>query len=71
MPAVNWLLFAGVLVLIAVFGSSQRLATAYGLAVTGTLLLTTTLFLILRRDRAGTGRGGAGAGRGRASAASS
>jgi KUP system potassium uptake protein len=44
-PVVNWLLFAGVLVLIAVFGSSQRLATAYGLAVTGTLLLTTSLFL--------------------------
>jgi KUP system potassium uptake protein len=45
LPAVNWLLFAGVLVLIGVFQSSQRLAAAYGLAVTGTLLLTTTLFL--------------------------
>jgi KUP system potassium uptake protein len=44
-PAVNWLLFAGVLVLIVTFRSSERLATAYGLAVTGTLLLTTTLFL--------------------------
>jgi KUP system potassium uptake protein len=45
-PAVNWLLFAGVLVLMAVFGSSAALATAYGLAVTGTFLLTTTLFLL-------------------------
>jgi KUP system potassium uptake protein len=45
LPAVNWLLFGGVLILIAVFQSSQRLATAYGLAVTGTLLLTTSLFL--------------------------
>jgi KUP system potassium uptake protein len=45
-PAVNWLLFAGVLVLILAFQSSSKLATAYGLAVTGTLLLTTTLFLI-------------------------
>lgn len=44
---VNWTLFMGVLVLIAVFRSSARLSTAYGLAVTGTLLLTTTLFLIL------------------------
>jgi KUP system potassium uptake protein len=44
-PAVNWLLFAGVLVLVVAFRSSERLATAYGLAVTGTLLLTTTLFL--------------------------
>jgi KUP system potassium uptake protein len=35
-----------VLVLIVTFRSSDRLATAYGLAVTGTLLLTTTLFLM-------------------------
>ena len=46
-PAVNWLLFGGVLVLMLTFGSSNKLATAYGLAVTGTLLLTTTLFLLL------------------------
>jgi KUP system potassium uptake protein len=46
-PAVNWLLFGGVLLLMVTFRSSSRLATAYGLAVTGTLLLTTTLFLIL------------------------
>jgi KUP system potassium uptake protein len=45
-PAVNWLLFGGVLVLIVSFRSSASLATAYGLAVTGTLLLTTTLFLM-------------------------
>jgi len=45
-PAVNWLLFGGVLLLLVVFRSSDRLATAYGLAVTGTLLLTTTLFLM-------------------------
>ncbi|MCE3555250.1 potassium transporter Kup [Pseudonocardia sp. RS11V-5] len=44
-PAVNWLLFAGVLVLMVVFQSSSRLATAYGVAVTGTLVLTTTLFV--------------------------
>ncbi len=46
-PAVNWLLFGGVLLLMLTFRSSNKLATAYGLAVTGTLLLTTTLFLIL------------------------
>jgi KUP system potassium uptake protein len=46
LPAVNWLLFGGVLVLILAFGSSAKLATAYGLAVTGTLMLTTTLFLL-------------------------
>jgi KUP system potassium uptake protein len=47
LPAVNWLLFGGVLILMFSFRSSSRLATAYGLAVTGTLLLTTTLFLVV------------------------
>jgi KUP system potassium uptake protein len=45
-PAVNWTLFVGVIALLLLFGSSERLATAYGLAVTGTFLITTTLFLI-------------------------
>ena len=48
-PAVNWLLFGGVLALMVSFRSSAKLATAYGLAVTGTLLLTTVLFLVLAR----------------------
>ncbi len=48
--AINWLLFLGVLALILAFRSSERLATAYGLAVTGTLLLTTTLFLLAARS---------------------
>ncbi|HVV19429.1 MAG TPA: KUP/HAK/KT family potassium transporter, partial [Pseudonocardiaceae bacterium] len=42
-PAVNWLLLGGVLILVFAFRSSAALATAYGLAVTGTLLLTTSL----------------------------
>ena len=46
-PAVNWLLLAGVLILMFTFRTSTALATAYGLAVTGTLLLTTGLFLVL------------------------
>jgi KUP system potassium uptake protein len=46
-PAVNWLLFAGVLVLMLTFRSASRLATAYGMAVTGTFLITTFLFLIV------------------------
>jgi KUP system potassium uptake protein len=46
-PSVNWLLLAGVLILMFAFRSSQALATAYGLAVTGTFLLTTALFLVL------------------------
>jgi KUP system potassium uptake protein len=45
-PVINWVLYGGVILLLLIFESSQRLATAYGLAVTGTFLLTTTLFLI-------------------------
>lgn len=41
---VNWLLFAGVMVLLLTFRESNRLAVAYGLAVTGMLILTTVLF---------------------------
>ena len=37
-PAVNWGLFAAVVALVIGFGSSAKLATAYGIAVTGTLL---------------------------------
>jgi KUP system potassium uptake protein len=56
-PAVNWTLFVGVMLLLVVFRSSERLATAYGLAVTGTFLITTTLFLIFAEAAWGWGRG--------------
>ncbi|SHG54607.1 KUP system potassium uptake protein [Jatrophihabitans endophyticus] len=46
-PAINWLLFASVLTLVVAFESSQRLATLYGFAVTGTFLIDTTLFLVV------------------------
>ncbi len=41
--AVNWLLLGGVLWLVVGFGSSGALASAYGIAVTGTMVLTTLL----------------------------
>jgi KUP system potassium uptake protein len=47
--SVNWLLLAGVLWLVLSFGSSSALASAYGIAVTGTMVLTTllgTLYLV-------------------------
>ncbi len=47
LPAINWILFGGVLVLMVTFRSSSRLAAAYGLADTGVFLTTTTLFLIV------------------------
>lgn len=43
-PTINWTLYVGVVALIIGFGSSVGLANAYGLAVTGTLVLTTVLF---------------------------
>jgi KUP system potassium uptake protein len=49
LPGVNGLLFAGVLVVILTFGSSQRLATAYGVSVTGALVVDTLLLLIVAR----------------------
>jgi KUP system potassium uptake protein len=56
-PAVNWTLFVGVMLLLVSFRSSERLATAYGLAVTGTFLITTTLFLLLAESAWGWSRG--------------
>jgi len=43
MPQINWMVLAGVLVLTLAFGSSSRLAAAYGIAVTGEMLVTTIL----------------------------
>ena len=48
-PAVNWGLFAAVLLVTFVFRSSAALATAYGVAVTGTFLITTSLLLLVAR----------------------
>lgn len=43
MPRVNGLLFVAVVVLVLVFQSSEKLAHAYGFAVTGTMLTTSIL----------------------------
>jgi KUP system potassium uptake protein len=49
MPAVNWLLLAVVLAATIGFGSSSALASAYGIAVTLTMLATTVLtFFVVR-----------------------
>ena len=50
-PLVNWALFAAVVTLTLAFGSSTRLAGAYGVAVTGTFITTTILFLAVARAR--------------------
>jgi KUP system potassium uptake protein len=48
-PAVNWGIFAAVVALVVGFGSSQNLASAYGIAVTGTLAIDTILFFFVVR----------------------
>lgn len=49
-PKVNWLLLAGVLLLITLFRTSDNLAAAYGIAVTGTMFITTLmLFVVMHR----------------------
>ncbi len=49
-PAVNWILLAAVLAAVIGFGSSARLASAYGVAVMGTMLTTTFLtFFVIRK----------------------
>ncbi|BCK88323.1 low affinity potassium transport system protein kup [Sideroxyarcus emersonii] len=42
-PAVNWMMMVGVIVLVFQFGSSSALAAAYGIAVSGTMIITTVL----------------------------
>jgi KUP system potassium uptake protein len=50
MPRVNWALLAAVLILVLSFRSSSALASAYGIAVTGTIVVTSLLaFTVFRR----------------------
>lgn len=47
MPGINWLLLVGVLMLVFGFKSSSAMAAAYGIAVTGTMLVTSCLAFII------------------------
>ena len=49
-PAVNWLLLAGVVAAVLGFGSSTALAAAYGIAVTLTMMITTVLTWFVIRE---------------------
>lgn len=50
-PVVNWLLALGTLAITLAFRSSDSLAAAYGIAVSGTMLITTILLLRLMLGR--------------------
>ncbi|MBL0718697.1 potassium transporter Kup [Piscinibacter sp. Jin2] len=48
-PFVNWGLYAGIVLAVVTFGSSTKLAAAYGIAVTTDMLITTVMtFFVIR-----------------------
>ena len=50
-PEINWMFMIGSVSLVFAFGSSTKLAAAYGIAVTGLFLITSYLiFLVARRN---------------------
>ncbi|MHB8659332.1 MAG: potassium transporter Kup [Solirubrobacteraceae bacterium] len=50
-PLINWALLVGVLALVFAFEHSSNLAAAYGIAVTGTITITTILYFFVLRAR--------------------
>ena len=49
-PELNWLLAAACLALVVAFRSSDRLAAAYGIAVTGTMAITSIVYYLVTRE---------------------
>ena len=49
-PLINWMLAAGVAALVLYFQHSAKLADIYGVAVTGTFILNTILFMAVARS---------------------
>jgi KUP system potassium uptake protein len=48
-PSVNGMMIAGVLLLLGIFQNSHRIASAYGVAVTGTMFISTLLTVVVAR----------------------
>ena len=55
MPHVNWILMVAVVGLVIGFKTSSNLASAYGIAVTGTMLIATALLYSVATQRWGLG----------------
>ena len=53
MPEVNVLLWIACIALVLVYRSSDRLAATYGVAVSGTMLVTSILYMVVARERWG------------------
>jgi KUP system potassium uptake protein len=56
LPGLNWVLLAGTISIVLIFRSSDRLAAAFGLAVSATMAITTLLFAAVARTRWGWSR---------------
>jgi len=50
-PALNWLLMVGTIGIVLGFRTSDNLATAYGVAVSSTMVVTTILMFFVERER--------------------
>jgi KUP system potassium uptake protein len=55
-PRINWLLMFAVIFVVVLFRNSDNLAAAYGISVSGTMVITTALTYIVARDRWGWSR---------------
>jgi KUP system potassium uptake protein len=55
LPGINWALLAAVIALVLGFRSSTNLAAAYGIAVTGTMIITTSFAYLVARHEWGWG----------------
>ncbi|CAK0763050.1 putative potassium transport system protein kup [Azospirillaceae bacterium] len=55
-PSINWFLLLAIIALVLIFQSSSNLAAAYGVAVTGTMVITTILFYVVARHAWGWSR---------------
>jgi len=55
-PAINWVLMVATIGLVLGFRESSRLAAAYGMAVTTTMVITTLLAYVLAREKWGWSR---------------
>ncbi len=54
-PEVNWAIAAACFALVLGFQNTSNLAATYGVAVTGTMSVTTVLFMVVARERWGWG----------------
>ena len=55
-PEINWFLAIACIALVIGFGKSDRLAAAYGIAVTGTMAITSVVFYVVTRKTWGWSR---------------